>query len=197
MQYWATAFQHRSYVNVTHLSEFVDIMVTAVTAPLVESARGLYQRHVKELVRRGLAEVTPVFQKHVQPLYEKHVQPLYEKHVHPTYENHLAPICNKLVAAAENAVFPLLGELWQALRMVWSRAMEHIVDTTESSCNAALEFITDDSKRAKVQPLCDDAEPFVVTVLSIPLLLLFCRLALWLLLLPFKLLLLLSPVRFN
>ncbi|GKY98491.1 hypothetical protein MPSEU_000806300 [Mayamaea pseudoterrestris] len=183
--YWESSFQNRAYLNVTHLGEFAEIIYIAVTAPVVETTHALYRDHVKDSVHTILESAHSVYAKHVAPHFTKHAAPLYEKHVAPT------------VKSISNIARSFKSKVVDTMSLVRQDGMNYLVEAAESSCRRLLGHVEDEQKRAKVEAVCNDAEPFVTTILALPLVLLFGRLFIWLLLLPLRFLLHLSPLRFN
>ena len=161
------------------------MLVTTVTAPIVEITRRTYNDYLKDGVDKVYETGRSAYKTHVAPLSEKHVAPLYEKHM-----AHSVELGKETVRGAWRDILPLL-------ETAWSHCLDGLVRTTQSSCEASLDLIQDVDHRTKVQKLCQDAKPFVLTLLSLPLVLVFCRAFLWLILLPFRALLLLSPLRFG
>lgn len=174
-EYWKTTFNHRAYLNITHVAHFVGTVMTAVSGPVLDSFRSVYQARLKSYVDTVLDIVKPVCETQILPFYDEYVS-------------------SHVIASKEKAC-TILEDAQKTFDNTRNRSWHALVGAFRSLCMLSLNFIIDEGKAAKVMMMHDTAESFVSTLLALSFLVLLSRLLFWPLTLPLRAALFMNPVR--
>ena len=186
----AMTLQHRVKDGAIQVGTLVSERATSATHRLVDAANKAAAPHVKTLRTQ--------YKVHVQPQVDQHVLPVYKQHVLPFYQKAVVPLIDKAVE--------LKDEVTPRIAALANHAHGKMVASYKASCpNTRKQLQNMNAPPAYIQRVsewCQTPEQTVTVFLKIMLglLILIFRKFLWrtligLVLLPFRILWFVSPLR--
>jgi len=177
-------------------SEHYEKDLMPLLAPLIAKVKDLYEEHIAEIVEDILV---PMFKEKVLPVYEEKVLPVYEEHVVTAYRDLVTPAINDLANQAKMATNQASDAAVQTHRelirgvQTSSRNVVGLVDDAIVP-SAMTRFIE------KIEKNAEDIVDLTLMITAGVLLFIFrsnfLQLAIWVLMMPFRIFWFFCPLRF-
>ncbi|CAJ1954622.1 unnamed protein product [Cylindrotheca closterium] len=223
---WRATHQNRTYCNYTYMTEDIYWASSATynkSAELTWTAyEGAASLASKATEKTYIAlEETKVYTSKGQEIFQKNVKPHYDKHLKPHYDKHVSPVVAKVVKAYEKEILPKLKEIKSQIdpkieqfKEGYKKQFNKLARKYATACNKAFKAADKLAKKNNLKAFDDYLSPSwkascenpkdtlqgaqiaVIVALLLPHTFSILRFILWLVLLPLRIFIAITPLRF-